>query len=448
VADALALELQAAPPGTYRQRGASPLQRLFRAHFAELVARYEADFAKRLGKFRLQRITKAVERFLGCGDYSRGVARIQCTNPDCRAEYFRPFSCSVFHLCPSCSQKRTLLLGEYMNEQLLLRLPHRQLVWTLPKVLRVFFRHDKRLHGEISRLLYDLVCDFITAAAGKPIRTAAVMVFQSSGQFARWNPHWHGLFLEGGFDREGRFLHVPTVDLAKMSACFRQRVIAFFLERKLLNERLAKNMLEWTHSGFSLDASIRIPAGSAKTREALAQYIVRPPVSLQNLLVEGSTDTVVYRAPYNDYFRTDTKVFPAIEFLVEVLQHLPDSRSRLLRAYGLYSSRARGTWARSPHLLRLAPEGWKRDHPRQPSLRIGPPEEPQPELSVSAKQSRAAWARLIKKVYEADPLTCPRCHNPMKVIAVITDPAQVLKILRHLLKTGKPPPGLDPACLN
>jgi hypothetical protein len=35
----------------------------------------------------------------------------------------------------------------------------------------------------------------------------------------------------------------------------------------------------------------------------------------------------------------------------------------------------------------------------------------------------------------------------MKLIAVITDPAQVLKILMHLLKTGKPPPGLDPTCL-
>ncbi len=105
-------------------------------------------------------------------------------------------------------------------------------------------------------------------------------------------------------------------------------------------------------------------------------------------------------------------------------------------------------WCRCPHFLRLAPEGWKRDHPPQPSLRIGPPDQPQPELSVSVKQSRAAWARLIKKVYEADPLTCSRCHKPMKVIAVITDSAQVLKILRHLLKIGKPPPGLDPGSLN
>ena len=449
MADQLALSLVATPSGTYHQRGVSSLQWLFRAHFPQLVARYEAEFAKRLGKFRLERITKAVERFLGCGDYRRGIARIQCTNPDCRLEYFRPFSCSVFHLCPSCSQKRTLLLGEYMNEQLLLRLPHRQFVFTIPKVLRAFFRHDKGLHGEISRLVYGLVQDFTSEAAGKSIRCAALVVFQSAGEFVRWNPHWHGLFLEGGFDRHGRFVHLSPIDLAKMSACFRQRVIAFFLERKLLNERLANNMVNWTHSGFSVDASIRIPAGSTETRQALAQYIVRPPVSLQKLLVDqGGTDTVVYRAPYSDYFHTDTKVFPAIEFLVEVLQHLPDSRSRLIRTYGLYSSRTRGTWSRCPHLLRLAPEGWKRDHQPQPSARIGPPEEPQPELSVSARQSRAAWARLIKKVYEADPLSCPRCHKPMKVIAVITDPAQVLKILRHLIRKGTPPPGLDPASLN
>ena len=55
-----------------------------------------------------------------------------------------------------------------------------------------------------------------------------------------------------------------------------------------------------------------------------------------------------------------------------------------------------------------------------------------------------------------EPLCCPRCHTPMKIIAVITDPwsgnrtdpAQVLKILRHLIKKGTPPPGLDPASLD
>ena len=45
--------------------------------------------------------------------------------------------------------------------------------------------------------------------------------------------------------------------------------------------------------------------------------------------------------------------------------------------------------------------------------------------------------------YEVDPLECPRCHSPMKVIVVITEVEEVRKILRHLVKVGRPLPGLD-----
>jgi len=66
-------------PGPYRQRGTNSLQRLSRSNFAEFTARYEADYARRLGHSGLQRITRAVERSLECGDYSKGVARIRPT---------------------------------------------------------------------------------------------------------------------------------------------------------------------------------------------------------------------------------------------------------------------------------------------------------------------------------------------------------------------------------
>ena len=64
------------------------------------------------------------------------------------------------------------------------------------------------------------------------------------------------------------------------------------------------------------------------------------------------------------------------------------------------------------------------------------------------KRREPAWARLIAKVYEIDLLICPRCSSKMRVLAVITNPAEVKKILRHLIKIGCPPPGLDPALLN
>ena len=61
------------------------------------------------------------------------------------------------------------------------------------------------------------------------------------------------------------------------------------------------------------------------------------------MLVEEHAGSVLYRSEYNPYFHTDSRLFPATEFLVEVLQHLPDPGSRLIRRYGLYSSRSRGT---------------------------------------------------------------------------------------------------------
>jgi hypothetical protein len=36
----------------------------------------------------------------------------------------------------------------------------------------------------------------------------------------------------------------------------------------------------------------------------------------------------------------------------------------------------------------------------------------------------------------------------MRVLAVITNAAEVKKILRHPIKIGCPPPGLDPALLS
>ena len=39
---------------------------------------------------------------------------------------------------------------------------------------------------------------------------------------------------------------------------------------------------------------------------------------------------------------------------------------------------------------------------------------------------------MIRKVYEADPLECPKCKGPMRVIALIEDPVVVRAILVHL----------------
>jgi hypothetical protein len=144
------------------------------------------------------------------------------------------------------------------------------MVFTVPKVLRGFFRHDRNLFGEVSRLVYRMIQSFFDEAAGRKIQSAAVIAYASAEDFVRFNPHLHGIFLEGGFDRQGRFVHIPTLDLARLAKYFRAAMVAFFLQRSLIGERLARSMLEWTHSGFSVDLSVRISAASSRTSEAIA----------------------------------------------------------------------------------------------------------------------------------------------------------------------------------
>jgi hypothetical protein len=45
-------------------------------------------------------------------------------------------------------------------------------------------------------------------------------------------------------------------------------------------------------------------------------------------------------------------------------------------------------------------------------------------------------------------MVCPKCGADMKVIAVIEDPDELRRILRHLVKMGRSPPGFDPGGLN
>ena len=53
------------------------------------------------------------------------------------------------------------------------------------------------------------------------------------------------------------------------------------------------------------------------------------------------------------------------------------------------------------------------------------------------------WAAMIRKVYEVDPMTCPKCGGRMKIVAFITEDSVVDRIIDHLklgFVAAKPPP--------
>ena len=268
--------------------------------------------------------------FIECGDYSKGIARIKCTNHNCDHEYFRPFSCKTWYLCPSCHQKKILLFSEHMANDVLLRLPHRQYVWSIPKALRIYFRNDKSLFADISKIIFSIINEYYNEASETPLKTGAIISYQSFGDLMRANPHWHAIILEGGIDGEGTFHSIPIKNTSNLTELFRRRVISYFVKKKLLNEKFARNLLSWKHSGFSVDNSILIPAQDQKARTGLSQYIARHPVSLNKIIYIPEKAKVLYKTKYNDYFGENIQLFTATNFIAELTMHIPPKHKHLV----------------------------------------------------------------------------------------------------------------------
>ncbi|WP_319560332.1 transposase [Marispirochaeta sp.] len=56
----------------------------------------------------------------------------------------------------------------------------------------------------MSKMIFAMISDFYREVAGKEIHTGMVIAHQTFGDMLRWNPHFHAILLEGGFDPKFR----------------------------------------------------------------------------------------------------------------------------------------------------------------------------------------------------------------------------------------------------
>jgi len=71
------------------------------------------------------------------------------------------------------------------------------------------------------------------------------------------------------------------------------------------------------------------------------------------------------------------------------------------------------------------------------------------EGELFTMSSRIDWAVSMQRTLGFDSPKCPKCAAKMRILATITDHAEVKKILAHLgMRTGAPPRGRarDPRC--
>ena len=178
--------------GVYRPRHPerTVLYRVLFHYFDKFLAEYESRFEKPDGFLR-PIVKEVVERYLDCGNPRCGFARIRC--PDCQAERLLMFSCRTRGFCPSCHAKRLEEWGEWMREELLLDVPHRQVVFTIPRMLRIFFKYNRRLLGELCRSALRSLARYFEVSTGSQLMPGVIAAIQTFGNRMNFHPHLHFL---------------------------------------------------------------------------------------------------------------------------------------------------------------------------------------------------------------------------------------------------------------
>ncbi len=198
----------------------------------------------------------AVRNFLRCGDFAAGFLRFHC--PDCGHEKLLAFTCKGRHLCPACHQRRVRQTADWIATAVCHEVPHRQFVFTIPKILRGIFRKRR----DLLNLLFKTATDTLQE------------IFRAR-------------------------LNLPEGKLGAIA-----------------------DLLSWKHSGFNIhDGGEKpVPSHDTEGRKRLAEYLLRHPFSLQKITWNATTQTVIYRSKRHHTTKRNFEIFKAPDFIAAILR--------------------------------------------------------------------------------------------------------------------------------
>ena len=305
--------------GIYRPRNppASPLYQCVRRHSEELDA---AGLVQRPVE------AEVLERFLACGDLHHGFARLYCDQ--CGHDYLPAYSCKTRYFCPSCHQKRMLAYGEWLEDNVLAPVPHRQYVFALPKLIRPFFRYRRRYLGLLCQLVAGLLkAGFkVMEPRGRP---AFILYLQTFGDLVTFNPHLHALVADGVFLPSGTFRVLPRLPEDTLCEALRHKLLSFLCTEGMLAAKLADRVLQWRHSGFSVHNGICSKATDAEGRQRLARYMIRCPFALEKMRYDAKSGMIIYRSKMHATLKRNYQLMPALKWLRLLMNHIPDKYEHL-----------------------------------------------------------------------------------------------------------------------
>jgi hypothetical protein len=385
-------------------------------------------------------------QYLSCGILANGFARARCV--DCGHDFLIAFSCKGRGACPSCNTRRMAETAAHLVDHVFPQVPVRQWVLSFPKRLRYFLHQDASLVNAVLGIFLaevEAALRLCSLDAPGEARFGAVSFVHRFGSALNAHLHFHCCVVDGAFStgEEGLRFHpafLTDMAIARVQQRTRQRVLKLFQHRAVLSEDVTKLMLGWGHSGgFSLNAEVWVPSWDRAGLERLLRYCARPVFASERLAWLEPDQRLVYHLHKPGPDGKAALTLTPLEFLDRLAALVPPPRKHRHRYYGVLAPNS----PLRPAVTAYA--GLPLEVPL-PSVPLQEDTLASEEMTESRRNSpaRYLWAALIARIYQVLPLLCPECGGEMRLIAFITEPAPVQRVLLHIGEPAAPPP-ISPA---
>ncbi|MEH7093129.1 transposase [Cytobacillus firmus] len=345
-------------------------------------------------------IKETVEKAIRCGTSDLGYARYECLG--CEGEskpIFVCFTCKS-RFCHKCGKKYTDDWSDKQQE-MIFNVPHRHMVFTIPKELRNVFFQDRKKLKELSKKVAEVFQFYYQRKSKKrQLQVGVITVIHTFGRDLKFNPHIHTLVTEGALDNRNEWVPTEFIPYEYLRKSW-QKVLLDLLKSWFPNNqailRLINGLYKRYQKGFYVNAERKMKdaKGAAKY---IGRYLARPAIA-EYRVVNYDGQTVHFWYEDHQTGKRVDEILPVYRFLFNLIQHIQPKHFRMVGRFGLYSRRS---YKKANTVLSL-----------YAFMRTK-----QLSLLLERKKKKKTYRQRMIEAFDKDPFICPHCHRQMDLVEI------------------------------
>ena len=293
---------------------------------------------------------KAVSAIRVCRTATLGVDYYVCTECGEQTEIYH--NCRN-RFCPTCSWGDTMKWASKIEGQMM-KVPHRHVVFTLPHALIPLIKSNgKELLNIFLRTSADTFKDWVEHKY--KVKVGVIAVLHTFGETKEYHPHVHMIVSWGGIDLitkslrtiKGEYVNYEFLQ-NKFRNKFTDELVRLYNSEKLQHKfedkiSMLRFLKQINKTSWSIHLEPPMPAPSAVIRY-IGRYSKRACLS-ERKITEIDGEYISFRHKDYKVIGQDNKPVERIlklhysEFFPRLLQHVPLAYFRLVRYYGVYSTK-------------------------------------------------------------------------------------------------------------